>query len=146
MTNDVPEEVSEGIRSYDLEVLKKQDFFTVMQCCQIFGISRRTIFRMIGRNDLDVVKLGRRTLVSKDSISSLFVIHKTQTQEAAKDGIDFDLDECYTISQAQTAYNISAAGLYFIIKKYGIQKHVSGNYSYVKKKDLDVYLKGIDHE
>ncbi len=101
---------------------------------------------MIARNDLDIVKLGRRTLISKDSISSLFIVQNPQPEESASDTIDFDLDGCYTISQAQTAYNISQSGLYFIIKKYGIKKYVSGNYSYVQKKDLDVYLKGIDHE
>lgn len=146
MTNDVPEETSEGMRSYDLEVLKKQDFFTVMQCCEIFGISRRTIFRMIARNDLDIVKLGRRTLISKESISSLFAVQKPAAEDDENKTIDFDLDRCYTIAQAQAAYNISQSGLYLIMKKYDIKKITSGKYTYVQKKDLDVYLKGIDHE
>lgn len=146
MTNDVPEEICSVITSYDLEALKKQDFFTVLQCCQIFGISRRIIFRMISRKDLDIVKLGRRTLISKESISSLFTVQKAHTQDDDREKIDFNLDDCYTIAQAQAAYNISQSGLYFIIKKYDIKKYVSGNYAYVKKIDLDVYLKGIDHD
>ena len=146
MTNDVPEETSEGMRSYDLEVLKKQDFFTIVQCSQIFGISRRTIFRMIARNDLDIVKLGRRTLICKHSISNLFTVQKPEAEGSDNNTIDFDMDDCYTITQAQAAYNISQSGLYFIMKKYDIKKITSGKYTYVQKKDLDVYLKGIDHE
>ena len=101
---------------------------------------------MIARNDLDIVKLGRRTLISKESISSLFAVQKPAAEDDENKTIDFDLDRCYTIAQAQAAYNISQSGLYLIMKKYDIKKITSGKYTYVQKKDLDVYLKGIDHE
>jgi excisionase family DNA binding protein len=41
----------------------KKDFLSVSQASLLFGISRRTIYRIISRGELDVAKFGTRTVI-----------------------------------------------------------------------------------
>ncbi|TDW47848.1 hypothetical protein EV144_104134 [Flavobacterium sp. 270] len=143
---DVSNKETEGIRLLDFEAVKKRDYLSINNCVQFFGISRRTLYRMITRNDVETVKLGRRKFVSTKSIEALFVINEPVDVKPAQEPQIIDLNECCTITQAQAFYGISQTGLYFLIKKHSIRKFTSGKFTYVQRKDLDIYLKSIDHE
>lgn len=44
---------------------------TVSQLCDLLGIGRTTAYRLIRENRLEVLKLGRRTLITARSIDAL---------------------------------------------------------------------------
>jgi excisionase family DNA binding protein len=44
---------------------------TVDQCCDLIGIGKTTFYRIAGQNKLTLLKIGRRTLVTMDSIEAL---------------------------------------------------------------------------
>lgn len=140
---DVSNKETEGIRTMDFEAVKKRQYLSINNCVQFFGISRRTLYRMIERKDVETVKLGRRRLVSTKSIEALFAVNEAAEAKPAAEPQILDLNECCTISQAQELYGISPSGLYFLIKKHNIRKYASGKFTYVQKKDLDIYLKSI---
>ncbi|NIM98229.1 MAG: helix-turn-helix domain-containing protein [candidate division Zixibacteria bacterium] len=45
--------------------------FSVEDAATILSISRRSVFNLINRGDLPVVKIGRRTLVKRDGLFKL---------------------------------------------------------------------------
>ncbi|WP_286965520.1 helix-turn-helix domain-containing protein [Flavobacterium sp. UBA4854] len=140
---DVSNLETERIRLLDFEAIKKREYLSINNCVQFFGISRRTLYRMIERKDVVTVKLGRRRIVSTKSIEALFAVNEAAESKLAAEPQILDLNECCTISQAQELYGISQTGLYFLIKKHNIRKYTSGKFTYVQKKDLDIYLKSI---
>ncbi|GAA4135036.1 hypothetical protein GCM10022250_30180 [Flavobacterium chungbukense] len=101
---------------------------------------------MIERKDVETVKLGRRKFVSTKSIEALFAVNEAAAVKPAAEPQILDLNECCTITQAQQLYGVSQTGLYLILKKYNIRKYISGKFTYVQKKDLDIYLKRIGDE
>jgi excisionase family DNA binding protein len=44
------------------EAVKTKDFLSVNQASTLFGISRRTIYRIISRGELDIAKFEARTV------------------------------------------------------------------------------------
>lgn len=145
-TIDVSNQETEKIRMQDFEAIKKRDYLSVAECSQFLGISRRTLYRMMARNDVDTVKLGRRNLVVRKSVEALFAVNEVTTEKPDPVPQIVDLSQCCTITEAQQRYGISPTALYFLIRKYNISKFVSGKFTYVQKKDLDVYLKSIGDE
>lgn len=143
---DVSNQETEKIRQLDFEEVKKRNYLSINHCVQFFGLSRRTLYRMIERKDIITVKLGRRQFVSTKSIEALFVASEPAEMKQTLQPQILDLNECCTITQAQELYGISQTGLYFLIKKHSIAKFTSGKFTYVQKKDLDIYLKSIDNE
>ncbi|MBJ2125985.1 helix-turn-helix domain-containing protein [Flavobacterium sp. IB48] len=118
---DVRNKETERIRTIDFEVVKKRQYLSINNCVQFFGISRRTLYRMIERKDLETVKLGRRRLVSTKSIEALFAVNEAAEAKPAAEPQILDLNECCTISRT---------GLYFLIKKHNIRKHTSGKFPF----------------
>lgn len=51
---------------------------TVDQCCDLIGIGKTTFYRIAGQKKLTLIKVGRRTLVTMDSIEAL--IRDAQTE------------------------------------------------------------------
>lgn len=145
-TNDVSNKEMEKVRIQDFEAIKKRDYLSVAECGQFLGISRRTLYRMMERNDVDTVKLGRRRLVVRKSVEAIFALNEVTTEKPDPAPQFVDLSQCCTITEAQQRYGISPTALYFLIRKYNISKFVSGKFTYVQKKDLDVCLKSIGDE
>ncbi len=54
-----------------LETMMKA-FYTIEDLSQIFGMSKRTFYRIIERGELPSAKLGGKTFVKKEAIEDLF--------------------------------------------------------------------------
>jgi excisionase family DNA binding protein len=54
-----------------LELLMKA-YYTIDDLSQIFGLSKRTFYRIIERGELPSAKLGGKTFVKKEAIEDLF--------------------------------------------------------------------------
>ncbi len=44
--------------------------YSINETVQILGVQRTTVYELIGRGELETVKIGRRTLVPADSIEA----------------------------------------------------------------------------
>lgn len=55
---------------------KIKAFYTIDDLSQIFGLSKRTFYRIIERGELPSAKLGGKTFVKKEAIEDLFKTEK----------------------------------------------------------------------
>jgi len=53
-------------------VVNEKDYLSINEACMLLGASRWTIYRMIESGNLTAAKFGRRTIIKKSTIESLF--------------------------------------------------------------------------
>lgn len=107
------------------------------------GISRRTIYRLIDRGELNIAKYGTRSVIRKCDLESFFAI--PIVEETMKPIQEFQgIDNCYNIGEIQKKFGISPAALYLLLQRQGIAKYTVGKYTYVSKADIDIILNGAE--
>lgn len=128
---------TEIARHPQLEAVKTKDFLSVNQASLLFGISRRTIYRIISKGELDIAKFGARTVIRKCDMDAFFSIPLEES--LLRPVQEFPgLENCYTITQIQQKFGISPGALYMLIQRQGIAKYSIGKFNYVAKKDIDI--------
>jgi excisionase family DNA binding protein len=136
---------TQSVKSYSLDKLKDREFLTVTQASKIIGCSRQNIYKMIKSNKLFATNiLEKKTIIKRTEIDKLFEriqhthIDTTQSPPKLK---EYDVSECYTITEVQTKYNISQSGLYLLLMKNNIPKIKKWRYVYVPKELIDNLFK-----
>ena len=61
------------IKLKPLEELKAKEFLSINEACILLGVSRRTIYRLIDREELKIGKVGGRTIIKRTEIDKLFI-------------------------------------------------------------------------
>lgn len=54
-----------------MENIKVKDFISIQEACKYLGVSRMTIYRQIKSGNILAGKIGRRTIIDKNSILKL---------------------------------------------------------------------------
>jgi excisionase family DNA binding protein len=49
-----------------------KSFFNISEACQLMGISRTTLWRLIKNEHIKVTKIGSRIIITKENINALF--------------------------------------------------------------------------
>ena len=57
-----------------IEEIKAKGFLSITDTCKLLGISCWTIWRIIKKEEIKAVKIGKRVVISRESINSLFNI------------------------------------------------------------------------
>ena len=63
---------TQRIISKPFEELKTKPFLSIAEVGKLLGISRRTIYRMMDRKELNAGKAGKRTIIQRSDIDKLF--------------------------------------------------------------------------
>ncbi|MCF8307856.1 MAG: helix-turn-helix domain-containing protein [Bacteroidales bacterium] len=123
------------IKNRPLEELTAKDFLSITDTYRLLGVSRRTVYRMINRGDLNATKIGGRTIITRSDIELLFMESKPKKPKKT--------DYKYTISinEAIEKYNISEKAFYELRKRHKIPKIKKGKFSFVPESLLEKYLK-----
>lgn len=132
------------IKYGDIEAVKAKDFLSINQTSQLFGISRRTIYRIIARGELDIAKFGTRTIIRRCDLDTFFSLPLDQSLLQPVQEFP-GLENCYTITQIQQKFGISPGALYILIQRQGISKYAVGKFNYVAKKDIDIIFNTQSH-
>jgi excisionase family DNA binding protein len=131
------------IKNYPIEELKAKAFLSLAETCKLIGISRRTVYRMIGRGELITGKAGKRTIIRRSDLENL-LFKKPQTVESQlvsiPEKIQFEISDCYTLTDVQDKYGISESALQNLIKRNSIPKIKKGWFAYVPKSVIDKLL------
>src|SRR5690606_1208725 len=124
-----------------IEQLKAKEFLSIMEVCQLVGISRRTVYRLIEQGDLKKIKVGSRTLIKRSALNRLLSNKETgkpQIPEQQKTDLNnwkqagaFDIKDCYTSTEVQDKYGVSESTVQQLIKRNSIPKIKKGWYAYV---------------
>lgn len=125
------------IKAKSVEDLRGQEYLTVDETARLVRVSRRTLYRMNERGELQFVKLSRRTVIRRLDIDLLFDRPETDLKSAP---IVVPLSECYTLKEVIQKYTISDKALYELIRRNDIPKHYCGIYAYVPKARIDELL------
>lgn len=126
-----------------LERIKLREFLNITQAGLLLGISRRTIYRLIDRGQLNIAKYGTRSVIRKCDLESFFAVPIVET--TLKPLQEFPgIQNCYNIGEIHKKYGISPAALYHLLQRQGIAKYTVGKFTYVAKADIDIILNGAE--
>jgi excisionase family DNA binding protein len=131
---------TQRVKSPPIEELKAKEFLTVREVAQLLNCSIRSAYYHIESGTIKAVNLGQRiTRVKRSDIDKLFEQPRTIAPQPEKqpEQKQFDVSECYTITEAQNKYGISPAALYNLIKRNSIPKFTQGKFTYVPKHFID---------
>ncbi len=128
---------TELIKNPQLESVKELEFLSINQTCLLFGISRRTLYRIIERGELDIAKFGKRTILRRCDLDAFFSVPPAQEVQNLTQRFP-GIEQCYTITQIQKNFGISPAALYMLLQRQGIAKYAVGKFTYVAKRDIDI--------
>lgn len=135
------------VKSQPIEQMKAKDFLSVNEVCQLIGISRRTVYRLIEKGDLKKIKIGSRTLINQSQLNRL--LNKKEdvnpdlqgtNQKEIVQKVAFNTKDCYTLTEVQDKYGISESTVQQLIKRNSIPKIKKGWYAYVPKQIIDELL------
>ncbi|MDR6764732.1 excisionase family DNA binding protein [Flavobacterium sp. 2755] len=133
------------IKYGDIEGVKTKEFLSINESSLLFGISRRTLYRIIARGELDIAKFGARTVIRRCDLDAFFSIATEQSNLHAAQVFP-GVDNCYTITQIQKKFAISSGALYWLIQRNGLWKYSVGKFNYVAKKDIDIIFNARENE
>ncbi len=109
------------------------DYFTVREVASLVGCSTQTVRKLIRQNQLPAVNLGvRNTRIRRADIEALFTEPETN--------LEFEIKDCYTMSEVMEKYGISDKALYDMVKRNKINKVQHGRSVYVPRIIIDKLL------
>ena len=129
---------TQRLKTMPLEVLNGKEFLTVRDVATLLNCSVRTVYYYIKSGNLKAVNLSQRiTRVKRTDLDNLF--EQTQPQPPPVPS-QFNISDCYNLTEIQTKYRISEKALHDVIKRNGIPKIRKGWYAYVPKTAIDKIL------
>jgi len=133
---------TQRIKTQPIEQLKAKAFLSIADTCKLIGISRRTVYRMIERGELITGKAGKRTIIRRSDLDKLFKepANRTPQPEKQPEQKQFDIADCYNLTEVQSKYGISETALQNLIKRYEIPKIKKGWFAHVPKTVIDKLL------
>lgn len=127
------------IKTQPIEELKAKEFLTVREVARLLNCSVRSVYYYIANGTIKAVNLGQRiTRVKRSEIDKLF--EKPQPVTPQPEQMQFDIADCYTLTEVQDKYGISETALQNLIKRNSIPKIKKGWFAYVPKTVIDKLL------
>ena len=130
---------TQRIKSQPIEQLKAKAFLSIADTCKLIGISRRTVYRMIERGELITGKAGKRTIIRRSDLEQV-IFDKPQPITPQPEQKQFDILECYNLTEVQSKYSISEKALHNLITRNNIPKMKRGWFAFVPKTVIDELL------
>lgn len=128
------------IKEHPIEELKSKEFLTVTQVSKLIGCSRQNVYNLINSGKLKATNiLVKKTIVKRCDLDKLFEPTKPDRLRQAET-IDYEITDCYNLTEVQEKYGISEKGLHDLIKRNSVPKLKKGWYAYVPKQIIDELL------
>lgn len=132
----VSNQETKRIKTQSIEGLKAKEFLTVRDVATLLNSSIRTVYRLIEQGKIKAVNIAeRKTLVKRSDLDRLF--DKPQPEslptESKSEPIQYDISECFNITEVQSKFGISQTALQQLIKRFDIPKIKGGKFVYVPK-------------
>jgi len=141
---EVSNKETKAIISKPIEELKAKPFLSISETSMLFGISKRTLYRIIDSGKLIIGKAGSRTIIRRSDIEEL-LFGKPQNLpqiEVAKPRLAVtDISECYNLTEIKAIYGVSETAIQNIIRRNEIPKIRKGKFVYVPKTTIDNILR-----
>jgi excisionase family DNA binding protein len=136
---EVSNKQTQQIKAQPIEELKAKEFLTVREVALLLNCSIRSAYYYIESGNINAVNLGQRiTRVKRSEIDKLF--EQPQPVTIQPEQKQFDISECYNLTEVQSKYGISEKTLHNLIKRNSIPKIKKGWFAYVPKTVIDKLL------
>ena len=130
---------TQKIKNQPIEELKAKEFLTVREVARLLNCSVRSAYYYIESGTIKAVNLGQRiTRVKRSEIDKLFEQPHPVTPQPEQ--MQFDISDCYNLTEIQDKYGISETALQNLIKRNSIPKIKKGWFAYVPKTVIDKLL------
>lgn len=117
----------------DYKLLETKPFLKVRELSILLNVSRSTIYNLINNGTIPIIKVGSRTLISRQDLDHIFTSHQSIKTEQPKPIIT----SYYTSSEAQFQFSISYNWLYQLIRRHNIPFTYHGSLLIISKPHLD---------
>lgn len=118
--------------------LNAKAFLSIAESSKLLGVSRSTLNRMIKRGEIRFAKVGKRTIIRRADIDTIFEL--PQRSEPKQKQNQYMIEDCYTITEIKQKYGISESAISNVIKRNSIPKIKNGWYTYVPKELIEKLL------
>ncbi|WP_313100558.1 helix-turn-helix domain-containing protein [Epilithonimonas sp.] len=127
-------EVKKQKKFNTIEDLREREFLTAKEVSILLNCSVRSVYYYISNGIIEATNLGNRlTRIKRSNIDKLFNDNlRSQPKEK-----QYNISECFSISEAQKKYNISESALQKIIQREEIPKIKQGKFVYIPKFLID---------
>jgi excisionase family DNA binding protein len=131
---------TKAVKAKPITDLKAKEFLSVRDAAKLIGCSRQTVYSIINSGRLNAVNLKeKKTIIRRADIDKLFELPPAApVNEPAP--ADYDINDCYTITEVLAKYPISEKALHTLIKRHDIPKQKKGWFAYVPKTIIDNLL------
>ncbi len=130
---------TQQIKTRPIEELKAKEFLTVREVALLLSCSVRSAYYYIESGTIKAVNLGQRiTRVKRSEIDKLFEQPQPLTPQPEQK--QFDIADCYNLTEVQSKFGISETALQNLIKRNSIPKIKKGWFAYVPKMVIDNLL------
>jgi len=140
---EISNEETRRIKTQPTEVLKAKEFLTVRDIATLLNCSVRSVYYYIETGTIRATNLGQRiTRVKRSELDKLFEQPRTVAPqpESQPEQKQFDISDCYTLTEVQNKYSISETAVQNLIKRNSIPKIKKGWFAYVPKTIIDKLL------
>lgn len=129
------------IKTEPIERVKAKEFLTVKDVSILLGCSLRTAYRFVNNGTINAVNLAERmTRVKKSELNKLLEYSAPRPKLKEPEHIQFEISDCYTLTEIQNKYGVSEKALHDIIKRNNIPKIKRGWHTYVPIPVIDNLL------
>ena len=140
---EVSNKETQRIKTQPIEELKAKEFLTVRDIATLLNCSVRSVYYYIESGTIRATNLGQRiTRVKRSELDKLFEQPRTVAPqpESQPEQMQFDISDCYTLTEVQNKYGISETAVQNLIKRNSITKIKKGWFAYVPKTVIDKLL------
>ena len=130
------------------KIPENRAFISVPEAGMLFGIAKKTIYRLVGQGKIPSVNLGTRLVrIDRRVMEEIFGPARSlpQPESAPKKKLySLEKEDCYSIGEIAERFQISEGSVYSHIRKYSIPTRQIGKHVYAPKSEIDKLYNGND--
>ncbi len=130
------------------KIPENRAFLSVPEAGMLFGIAKRTLYRLVGQGKIPSVNLGTRLVrIDRRVMEGIFGPAQSlpQAQSTPKKKLySLEKEDCYVVGEIAERFRISEGSVYSHIRKYSIPTRQIGKHVYAPKSEIDNLYNGND--
>ena len=130
------------------KIPENRAFISVPEAGMLFGIAKKTLYRLVGQGKIPSVNLGTRLVrIDRRVMEEIFgpARSPSQLESAPKKKLySLEKEDCYFIGEIAQRFQISEGSVYSHIRKYSIPTRQIGKHVYAPKSEIDKLYNGND--
>lgn len=140
--------IEDEVKALIEKIPENRAFISVPEAGMLFGIAKKTLYRLVGQGKIPSVNLGTRLVrIDRRVMEEIFGPARSLPKpESApnKKLYSLEKEDCYSIGEIAQRFQISEGSVYSHIRKYSIPTRQIGKHVYAPKSEIDNLYNGND--